>query len=147
MRFPVPQLAILMLLVHTALGCCSHQAHECEASCGDSVVALANECPDESHEHEDHSGLQKQPGDGIHSEGDRHRHERDCDGIHCTFVRSDRSLGDHAGCSVDAAPLWWDASLQPGDRIYVPLLHALDCPSPHFRPAVRSHLLLSVLLI
>jgi hypothetical protein len=147
MRFPVPQLAILVLLVHTALGCCLHFAHECEAGCGESVVAPANECPCESPDHEDHSGLQKQPGDGIHSEGDHHRHERDCDGIHCTFVRSDRSLGDYKGRSADATPLWWGDSLQRGNRIYVPLLRAHDCPSPHSRPAVRSHLLLSVLLI
>ncbi len=136
-----------MLLVHTALGCCLHHSHTCEARCGDSVVAPANACPCESDEHEDHFGLQKQPSDGILSEGDHHCHERDCDGIHCTFVRSDRSLGDYSGCSVDAGPLWWDNSLQLGNRIDVLLLHAHDGPSPHSGPAVRSHLLLSVLLI
>jgi len=147
MRFPVSQLTIFVMLVHAALGCCLHHAHECEAGCGDSAVALGNECACESHEHEEHAGLLEQTGDGIHSEGEHHRHDHDCDGIHCTFVRSDRSLYDYSGRLAGAAPFYWDVSLQSGNLNSARVFHALDCPCPDSGLPVRSHLLFSVLLI
>ena len=147
MRLPVPQITIVLLLIHTALGCCWHHAHECIAGCCDSQPVVENVCPCGSHEHEEQPSSQEPHEDDMHTEGDHDRHEHDCDGEHCTFVRSDRSPEECGEGSIDATFLSWDASLQEGNRICAPFRPALDYPTSHSGPPVRSHLLLGVLLI
>ena len=148
MHFAVSQIMIIVLLIHSALGCCLYHAHQCNGNCSDSSTAIATVCPCESHPHEEHALLQSQHDVSTHSEGDHHRHEHDCDGDHCTFVRSDRSPEECGERSIDATFLSWDASLQEGSPICAQFPGALDCrPTSDSGPPVRSHLLLSVLLI
>jgi hypothetical protein len=141
MQFAVSQIMIVMLLIHSALGCCLHHAHVCNVNCGDASTAIATVCPCESHQHEEH----KKQQDDASSEGEHH-HD-DCDGDHCTFVRSDRSSEECGNRLAVATFLFWDASLQEGDRVCARFSQAIDRSTSDSRPPVRSHLLLSILLI
>ena len=147
MQFAVSQIMIMVLLIHSALGCCLHHSHTCNVNCGDSSTAIATACPCESHQLEEHALLEEQHNECTHSAGEHHRHEHDCDGDHCTFVRSDQSREQCGKCSFDVPFFSWDASLQEGNRMGVRFSRVPGSLTSNSSPSVRSHLLLSILLI
>lgn len=147
MQFPVSHITILVLVIHTAVGCCWHHAHECVTSCCDSPPVLAKGCPCETHQSEAHTRSHEQLDKGEQPEGGRHRHEQDCDGDHCTFMRSERSSEECGEPSLDSTVLTWDASVQEDSLIRPQFVGVPDCPTSGPAPPIRSHLLLRVLLI
>ena len=148
MRFPIPQITIFVLVLHTALGCCWHHAHDCIAGCSDATTAVEHACPCESHEHDEHAPSEDDHrGEGKRCEGDHHRHEHDCEGDHCTFVRSGRSSEERGERSFDTTFLALDDSAQEPSLISARSPQALDQPASNSGPPLRSHLLLGILLI
>ncbi len=147
MQSAVSQIMIIVLLVHAALGCCWHHAHECVSGCCDLPTAVVTACPCESHQHAERSASHEPLDDGMHSEGDNHHREHDCDGDHCTFVRSDRSPKERGERSIGDTSLSWNASAEEGSPIRAQFPLALDCPALDSGPSLRSHLVLGVLLI
>ena len=141
MRFPVPQVMIIVLLIHTALGCCWHHAHQCATNCCDSPPAVVQACPCHTHQTPDRTLSHERP------EGDHHRHEHNCDGDRCTFLRSEQSSEECVGRSLDVAFVFWDTSLGADSSIRPPCTGISNNPSSGCAPPIRSHLLLSVLLI
>ena len=147
MRFAIPQLTTMVLLVHVGLGCCWHHAHACATLDADADVAAA--CCGHGgsdhrphHDHCDHSFADTAPFHGGHD-----RHEHPCEGDRCTFVRSkpsseqglDRDDGSFAALSavMPHVDRWiYDAAIE-----VAPLFHE-DIPLP-----LRAHLLFRVLLI
>jgi hypothetical protein len=145
MRFAMPQLATIVLLVHMGLGCCWHHAHACVAH-GHAPHAGGEGCACEaSHpplcEHRcDHA-------DGPDAPGGHEGHEHQCDGDRCEFVRSKPFCDEGRDGNVNAIAV---PSVAP----------AMECPlklnastmraatSPGGLPLpLRAHLLFCVLLI
>ena len=147
MRFPVPQVMIIVLLIHTALGCCWHHAHQCATSCCDSPPAVVKACPCQTHQAQDRILSHEHHDKNERPEGDHHRHEHNCDGDQCTFLRSEQSSEKWVERSLDVAFLSWDPSLREDSPIRPPCTGAADNPTLACAPPIRSHLLLSVLLI
>jgi hypothetical protein len=70
------------LLVHLMVGCCSHHAHDCESAALSSPV----------HSHATHD-------DQCPENGSDHSHHGadDCEGVKCSFVRSNQIASDSFG--------------------------------------------------
>jgi hypothetical protein len=137
-RFPTPQITVVLLLVHAGLGCCWHHSHiRTVSACESPAVTIESSCGD-GHSH-------GQTGHHDHSPPVPHQHQ--CDGERFTFlspkpppVQKDELL--FAPCFLDTVMFPIKSPLLPSH-----LTHGQD-PSFHVNgPPLRTHLLLGVLLI
>jgi hypothetical protein len=148
MQFPIPQITSLMLLVHMGLGCCGHHAHQCVVDCspvadqtpgsvcGDAIVHQhAGSCCEEDRHHER----------SKHRQPDPHRHL--CEGLRCSFVRSERAPETSGELRLEICPWVTPAALDQVGAIHLGLVRNSAEPPFGERAPLRPHLLFSVLLI
>ena len=139
-RFATPHITTILLIVHSALGCCLHHAHVCEANCCETPAATAEMCGCDAHHHEGDEQTGKPP----------HRHEpgkHACDGKSCVFVKTEKSAHEMAMAlqelaAVQIACLWQQPELIEGHFACAPAARPPAASAP-----VRAHLLNQVLLI
>jgi len=150
MQFALPQLTTIVLLVHMGLGCCWHHAHACAA--GDYGHAVGDEEPFSHADHEHISHFEHcSHVDGNHGcpHDDHQRHQHECDGDRCTFVRSKSAFEQNSDLTVSVlcdsslpALISWDVLWQGFERPFDSGEILGGVPLP-----LRAHLLYCVLLI
>jgi hypothetical protein len=145
-QFPVPQITVLFLLLHTAFGCCMHHVHTCEVNCCPAPAATAEACACGIHEHADHGDDSSDHGTST-TEPANHSPKHHCSGDHCTFVQSQRSPVQLGEIVADVCPL--DAAVTCADveAIRAELDRSQDQRILHAGTSLRTHLALRVLLI
>jgi hypothetical protein len=147
MRFAIPQLTTILLVLHVGIGCCWHHAHACVTHDSDAHKS-AKACPCESQDHE--LGLGESNHElaaGGPSPCGQDRHEHSCEGDRCTFVRSkptselasDRDLGTFSPfAAVTLRASHWGDPFASADAARA--RYKVSLP-------LRAHLLYGVLLI
>ncbi len=149
MRFPLPHITTLVLLVHMGFGCCWHHEHSSAVACDGGHHALgvpSHDDHDQSHDdtfHADHADHHS-PAHSPH-EPDRPC-SNDCDDSHCVFLRIDQALDLQGGTSVGSASC---AAVTPCDHLPSHALagHVLDAWQRVQGTGLRAHLTFQVLLI
>jgi hypothetical protein len=147
MRFAIPQLTTILLVFHVGLGCCWHHAHACVTHDGDTHTS-AQACPCEAEDHElEHAHLAYELAGGAPSPCGHDRHEHQCEGDRCTFVRSKPASGQAAEWDLSTFSIPAAATLRE-----IPLSDSFasaDAASAreHAALPLRAHLLFGVLLI
>ena len=138
MRFPLPQITILLLLVHMAFGCCGHHAHACEIDCCAEPAARAEACACDTHQHD---------GPAEDSEGSDHGEQHHCAGDHCTFVSSQSSPEQIGEFELDVCPLEFVVADVSVDLFRSHFDRSFDQRISLAGISLRTHLALRVLLI
>lgn len=139
MHFPIPQLATLLLLAHSVLGCCWHHAHACADDCCEEPAPVSVSCACSGH------GNDRPHSDGAPSQNERHD-GHNCQGQRCSFIRVDNSpaavslhaLGDGMLWITPTPPLPLGRS-RPGHLCFV--------GQNDSGTSLRAHLVFGVLLI
>lgn len=106
MRFPLPQLVTILLLIHMGFGCCFHHAHTCDStSC---KLETTEAC---------HSGVHQHPHPELAACADdvlcpvRHdTHSHNCSGNECTFVAGRTRV---VAAVEEANQLFWLVTTSP----------------------------------
>lgn len=149
MRFPIPHIAIAILLVHVAFGCCLHHGHSCIVSAGEQgQPQKASHCCCGSHRHLNapDGDLGCHHSDGAPSQND-HQHPHFCDGTRCTFVRSEPSPEQRGEIRCDVCQLLPAPTATSFGHPIPRIFRGNRGPTPSAAPPLRAHLFLGVLLI
>lgn len=147
MQFPIPQITILMLLVHLGVGCCWHHGHTCPVNCYDLPAATADACPCGVQNHGAYASSNGLRCNDAPVLGDRGHREHPCDGGRCVFVRTDDSPDQLALFANPLCPMDVVSPHQDLARGHRRLEAAADGSVCFACPSLRLHLLLQVLLI
>jgi hypothetical protein len=147
MRFAMPQITTLVLLVHMGLGCCWHHAHACALPGFSTHAAFGAVHDDGPPSESSHHPCDRHDRAGSSVPADQDEHKHPCEGDRCTFVRSkpaselDRDL-DASACSAATN------FASPEPLVLSPcLLTQADLAPANRHGPLRMHLLLRVLLI
>lgn len=144
-RFPIPHIATIALLLHLGLGCCWHHAHSCSSIFSESPAPMIEACGCNAHL-DDHANQERHgQSEDVPHRDDHNPHRNCCDGQRCTFIWSESSSEQKGELRVDLCPL--DVALSTSQLSY-----SCQFPRPATSicddgPPLRAHLLFSVLLI
>ena len=144
MQFPFPEITTIMLLVHSALGCCWHHAHACESNRGESLATTSAIHPCDYHVHTDGCGGGKTDSDSSRDHGDGPQ-KHQCGGFHCKFVRSKTAFEHLNKLSFDFLTLDFVVTAEKLEVSH-PCLE-WDLLTHRSPPHPRKYILLQVLLI
>ena len=144
-QFAVPHITTILLVLHLAMGCCLHHAHQCVAYCCDAPGPVAEACPCDSHSdhEEDHDATLAELASDAGGHQPSHQHR--CEGDQCTFLRSTGPVLGEMGemqlslNALDVLPLSVGAGCESHD--------ARREAGASLRSPLRAHLLFSILLI
>ncbi|MCA9146444.1 MAG: hypothetical protein H6823_24200 [Planctomycetaceae bacterium] len=98
MRYPLPQLTTLLLLIHMGFGCCFHHAHACDSSGCELKETHAGDC--DGHDHPFASVVLHVTSSALTlSDCHEERHSHECSGEDCKFV----AISPRWGAAIEEA--------------------------------------------
>jgi hypothetical protein len=138
-RFPMPQIATVVLLVHMGLGCCWHHAHTVAAGCRASPALVAGACACGDHGQESENFPEH--------DGGRDPHDHSCSGSRCTYVRHEHAPEQHGDFGSVLSRFDVTCSVQDLRGSSGHAVRLADPFGDHVGSPPRMHLLFGVLLI